>query len=463
MRGVLATILLACFGAAGCINWASMRSCTALTLGRHHYHAHAWAENDFSSATSGKLFQMTVVQRYKGERRFSRDTTVTRNRRPSIASIVPLACKTWAVVTTISAATTTVRQLERLANASRLCLVVVGDRKTPASFMLVGNNTVYLSSEDQEAKLPYAIVNNLPWSHFGRKIIGYMFAIHHGAHRVYDTDDDNEIAAHLSGIPTFHLEDFGTFEKGRRALVVNPYPCFSSTNSSSTNRSDAVLWPRGFPLESIKDPLTTDCTLRHSAKGELDGVAVIQSLADHDPDVDAIYRLTRKLPLSFGSAPLGKAATIIPNGMFVPFNAQATLYKQRALWGLLLPITVHGRVSDIWRSYITQHVMWAAGLTLAMARPWVVQHRNPHNYLADLQAEQNLYYQAGALVRFLANRTSSALTIPELFESIYIDLYEHGLLEIADVKLARAWLSDLQAVGYVFPELLVNNSNRSRK
>ena len=32
--------------------------------------------------------------------------------------------------------------------------------------------------------------------------------------------------------------------------------------------------------------------------------------------------------------------------------------SQEAFWGLLLPVTVHGRVSDIWRAYLTQKLLW---------------------------------------------------------------------------------------------------------
>lgn len=38
----------------------------------------------------------------------------------------------------------------------------------------------YLSPADQEA-LPYLITGALPWNHFGRKNVGYMYAVHHGA------------------------------------------------------------------------------------------------------------------------------------------------------------------------------------------------------------------------------------------------------------------------------------------
>jgi hypothetical protein len=32
-----------------------------------------------------------------------------------------------------------------------------------------------------------------------------------------------------------------------------------------------------------------------------------------------------------------------------------------------------------------------------------------------------------------------------------VSLYEHGLVELADVALAQAWLADLAAAGYEFP------------
>lgn len=48
----------------------------------------------------------------------------------------------------------------------------------PAEYNVEG--VIYLTPEDQE-KLPYRIVSLLPWNHFGRKNIGYLYAVHHGA------------------------------------------------------------------------------------------------------------------------------------------------------------------------------------------------------------------------------------------------------------------------------------------
>jgi hypothetical protein len=121
----------------------------------------------------------------------------------------------------------------------------------------------------------------------------------------------------------------------------------------------------------------------------------MQSLADNDPDVDGMYRLSSKLPVTF----LHKAAQrAIPPFVFTPFNAQAVLFDRSALWGLLLPVTVHGRVTDIWRSYFTTRLLWDIGKQVGFVSPWVTQYRNPHSYQGDFNSEVPLYTQAEALV-----------------------------------------------------------------
>ena len=50
-------------------------------------------------------------------------------------------------------------------------------------------------------------------------------------------------------------------------------------------------------------------------------VAVIQSLADNDPDVDAVYRMTQPLPFNFAKS--GQPVAV-PSNRLSPYNAQAT-------------------------------------------------------------------------------------------------------------------------------------------
>ena len=53
-------------------------------------------------------------------------------------------------------------------------------------------------------------------------------------------------------------------------------------------------------------------------------VWVRQHLAQHDPDVDAIYRLTSPLPVYF--TPERSTGLGLPVNTFVPYNAQATFH-----------------------------------------------------------------------------------------------------------------------------------------
>jgi hypothetical protein len=42
-------------------------------------------------------------------------------------------------------------------------------------------------------------------------------------------------------------------------------------------------------------------------------------------------------------------------------------------------------VSDIWRSYVSQRLLWDVGYVVAFAPPMAHQFRSPHNYLGDMQ------------------------------------------------------------------------------
>lgn len=117
----------------------------------------------------------------------------------------------WGVVTTIFEPTPACRTFigASFQHLHRTKLVVVGDKKTPGSAWTTfannypRNSLFYLSPADQVA-LPYSSVRLTPWNHFGRKNIGFLYAIHHGAQWIFDFDDDNvlnsEAARMLPGI-----------------------------------------------------------------------------------------------------------------------------------------------------------------------------------------------------------------------------------------------------------------------
>ena len=349
----------------------------------------------------------------------------------------------WAVITSIFEPSELIHQL---ADLPGWCTVVVGDLKGPETYKgFEGKCLVYLTPAMQES-LPYRSLKYVKWNHFSRKNIGFIFAMHHGASVIYDTDDDNMLKRS-------ELLQEWTSAKGRvpasfvlsrsGAGLINPYPMF-------LNESLHYVYPRGFPLDSVKDVTTRTEHPRSSnmddgeKKHECSTVAIVQSLADVDPDVDAISRLAvPNVPFNFSEARAPKAL-VLDRRAFSPWNAQATLFFKEAFPLLLLPSSVHGRVSDIWRSYFALHVMLdSPDMCMAFSTPWVYQQRNAHTYLADFNSEIPLYQRATELVRHLAEPKRGRLL------DLYADMYEYGIIEEEDIRLAEAWEQDLADVAKV--------------
>ena len=229
------------------------------------------------------------------------------------------------------------------------------------------------------------------------------------------------------------------------------------------NLKDAFLgipsWPRGLPLTHIKPSSRRAHVLYgHSmvTSQAASRIGIVQSLANIDPDVDVIYRLLMPIPFNF-TAKIRYAHTShlkllkVPDRSYAPYNAQATLHGYSALWSLFLPVTVHGRVSDIWRGYIYQRLAKDLGLDFLFASPAVTQVRNVHNYLADFDSEEALYRKVDRLIEQLSELTLTRPSLPSRMEALYVYLYERGYIELADVKLCQEWLTALISIGYAFP------------
>ena len=178
-------------------------------------------------------------------------------------------------------------------------------------------------------------------------------------------------------------------------------------------------------------------------------IAVMQYCVNANPDVDAIHRLVKPLPLNFDptASPL-----MIPPCAFVPYNAHATVHTYHALFTTILPSTVPGRVSDIWRSYFAHVMFFALDLAVTFLPPLRVQDRNEHAYLGDFRAELDLYSKAGKLVEYFPiwEPDNEDRTIPARMEALWINLYERGYIEDDDVHLLQLWLAALVEVGYNF-------------
>ncbi len=74
----------------------------------------------------------------------------------------------------------------------------------------LGSNIIFLTSEDQKLFFN-EFVDGLPWNSFGRKNVGYLFAIARGATVIWDFDDDNFIKFWMEGAALDQSLDINTF------------------------------------------------------------------------------------------------------------------------------------------------------------------------------------------------------------------------------------------------------------
>ena len=84
-----------------------------------------------------------------------------------------------------------------------------------------------------------------------------------------------------------------------------------------------------------------------------------------------------------------------------PYNSQNTFFHYEAFWSLYLPYTVTFRLTDIWRSYWAQRLMWLLNDTITFNGPNAVQFRNSHSYLKDFESEKSMYSKTESLIEFL--------------------------------------------------------------
>ncbi|XP_033743587.1 probable glycosyltransferase STELLO2 isoform X3 [Pecten maximus] len=391
----------------------------------------SFAQNGLSAALTGTLFSGEIVRTSLPE--------AYKNKHKYLAKLDNMpACDNWAVVTTVFSPSKAVQHIASLTN---WCLVIVADMKTPpeSKYLFEMGNVNHITrkrvkylSVPEQSKLYPLLAEAIPLNTFGRKNIGYMYAIHHEANYIWDFDDDNFGLIELNDFKPSNPLSYVTDCKAAHNTLLNPYPYFGVAES--------YTWPRGFPLQDIKNKTTLPklCTKSTSVK-----LGIVQSLANKQPDIDAIYRLTRDIPFNFRATPKSHRPLVLPRNSYTPFNAQATLWFAPAFPYLLLPISVHGRVSDIWRSYIAEYFLYKNDLLLAFSSPYVVQDRNPHNYLRDFNAELDLYQKSKQLVEFLSSDKHG--NQPHLL-AMYKSLYMREYFELPDIFLAEAWTKTLEDI-----------------
>lgn len=331
------------------------------------------------------------------------------------------------VVTTIQAPTAGVRRIAAEATKSDLAFYVIGDEKSPEEWSCAG--VVYLGAQAQR-ELSWAVIETLPFNTYARKLVGYLSAAASGADWIRETDDDNApYDAFFFEVP--ETIEGRTPELGER--FINIYRFF-------TNRH---VWPRGLPLNRVNSDAE-----HQASPGSASGLVVLQSVADGDPDVDAVYRLTAPDTTDVVFAP--GAPLIVPPGMWTPFNSQATTWPRQLLPLMYLPSTCSFRMTDIWRSYIAQRLMPDLGATLVITGPTVYQDRNQHDLMRDFRDEIEGYV---GYERFVDTLEQTAITggfsaLLSDLRGLYMALIGAGFFTSAELPILDAWIADMESLGF---------------
>ena len=325
------------------------------------------------------------------------------------------------VVTSIAAPNAALRAIAAGARERNHSFYVIGDVSSPKEFALDGCEFFSL---DRQAQTGFCTARLCPTRHYARKNVGYLEAIRAGADVIVESDDDN--------IP---LDSFWSARQRRQRVRVVESQGWTNVYTWFTGEG---IWPRGLPLDAIRDKLPAWETL-----SEKDADCPIQQgLANKNPDVDAIYRLVQRLPLSFR----GNRRIALGPGTWCPFNSQNTSWWPEAYPLLYLPAYCSFRMTDIWRSFVAQRIAWVNRWSVLFHEPTVYQERNEHNLMRDFADEVPGYLhnrKIGAALEGLA-LVSGMSRIPDNLRLCYEQLVRIGVIDSKELNLLEAWLSDLQ-------------------
>ena len=395
------------------------------------------------------VFMLSFINNKNAEPDFYEKPTIRRLKR----KLTGLTSEKWVVVTTINAPTPSIHKLTELPEPWKI--VIVGDKKTKNDDWKVfegSNKLVFLSVEAQE-KLNYKTTKYIPYNSYTRKNIGYLYAIEHGAKEIYETDDDNIFTTFDQLYNDFNFSKV-SYAENNITNMINPYAYFGRP----------TVWPRGFRLSDIGYDWSNKFYISTSEQITSKPL-VYQGLANGDPDVDAIFRLTRAnalYPIKLDFYDL--YPLLYFPGNYIPINSQNTRFLYDAFPALALPTTVAFRVCDIWRGFIMERFIWGYNGTVIFHSPSVYQKRNVHDYYIDFVDEEALYYGLEDILNGLNADIKKKIYNPGHFMvSLIEELVKKKVLKDNDLKMYKAFIEDLESIGYNYSPDYSKNINFNHK
>ncbi|XP_050245891.1 probable glycosyltransferase STELLO1 [Quercus robur] len=357
----------------------------------------------------------------------------------------------WIVVSVSNYPTDSLRNLVKIRGWQ---VLAIGNSKTPSDWSLKG--AIFLSLE-QQAQLGFRVVDFLPYDSYVRKTVGYLFAIQHGAKKIFDADDRGDV---IDGDLGKHFDVELVGEDARQEVilqyshdnpnrsVINPYIHFGQRS----------VWPRGLPLENVGEIGHEEFYTEVFGGKQF----IQQGISNGLPDVDSVFYFTRKSSLEAFDIRFDEHTpkVALPQGMMVPVNSFNTIYHSSAFWGLMLPVSVSTMASDVLRGYWGQRLLWEIGGYVVVYPPTVHRYDRIEGY--PFSEEKDLHVNVGRLIKFLVSWRSNKHRLFEKVLELSFAMAEEGFWSDKDLKFTAAWLQDLLAVGYQQPRLMSLELDRPR-
>ena len=344
---------------------------------------------------------------------------------------------TWIVVTTSKDPGEEIDYLTKMENVK---VLVVALESTNPKWNHPG--AIYLSLKMQES-LNYGIAKLIPKNSYCRKMIGYLYAIQHGAKFIYDTDDHVQLLKPLNEHFNFNETGYGLTLKRMSSdhIMFNPFEHFGQVN----------MWPKGLFPNILRDKIGNDyINSKHKTSyiqhGLIKGV---------NADIDNVFRTTKDgnykdIEVNFDEiAP----PVELPLNVYAPYSSKNTLFHYEAFWSLYLPLSVPERYSDIYRSYWGQRLLWLFDGTVSHHGPNAQSNKDHKvDYSERYKEDEEYRKKCEDLIRLLNGWTCWKINSYDCGTDLIKEMISHKYLDKSEIEFIKAWFDDLGNVGYVQSE-----------
>jgi len=297
-------------------------------------------------------------------------------------------------------------------------VIIVGDNKTPDDYNQL--NCIYLDIKSQKKLFP-ELSELIPYNHYCRKNLGYLYAIKRGYKLIYETDDDNIPYDNFDNI--LHYNNNLQIITEENNVWINIFKFFTN---------NAHIWPRGLPLSLLKnDP---KFLIQNTDKKP----SIINGLVENDPDVDALFRIicNHQKNIKWDK----NKFILINNKNVCVFNTQNTFWLNPDLFiCLLIPCSVSFRYCDILRGIINNIILKKTDTYMMYSSPNVIQNRNEHNLISDFKSEYEMYIHNENILDFIEKDVENTTSVKDLLCLIYNNLLINNVIKQKDIDILKKW------------------------